>query len=401
MPEKLSYAELLKRVEELEARKETRQNPARGDCGDEGLPGKGERHFRDLVENSPTGISIVQDDMVVYRNPEQVRIFGPLKDGPRPSIYERIHPDDGEKLGEMLRSTLSGHAPSEGVDLRFIRLMGETTGELSMKWLHCRSNLIEHQGRMAVLINMLDVTKTKEMERLLNIQDRMTSLGHVAAGIAHDIRNPLSGINIYLDTAEQILEKGGGRESLKEVLEKIQVASSKIESVIKRVLDFSRPSEPKLTAVHISKPIEEALELSSVLLRKTGIELITDHAENLPPCIADSQLIEQVILNLITNAAEAMTEMKSGKKIKLGTSLKDDTIIVSIEDSGPGVPSDLAQKIFEPFLTTKRNSTGIGLSLCQRIINDHGGILSVAPGTLGGAGFSFTVPVSRRQEEAP
>ena len=85
-------------------------------------------------------------------------------------------------------------------------------GENAMKWLHCRANLIELQERKAVLINMMDVTKAREAERLLNIRDRMTSLGHVTTGIAHEIRNPLSGINIYLDTAEQILQRGGIRK---------------------------------------------------------------------------------------------------------------------------------------------------------------------------------------------
>jgi PAS domain S-box-containing protein len=393
MSRKPSYTELLDRIKELEAGEAARKDNTGTGCGNEELLGKNERHFRDLVENSPTGISIIQDEMVVYRNPEQQRIFGHLAEG-LPSMYERIHPDDREKLYELYRSTLSGHAPHTGINLRFIHLSGETTGEQAMKWLHCRTSLIEYQGRKAVLINMMDVTKAREMERLLNIQDRMASLGHVAAGIAHEIRNPLSGINIYLDTGEKILERGGDMEKLKEVLEKIQSASSKIESVIKRVMDFSKPSEPRLVPIDINRPVEDALGLSSVMLRKTGIEIMTDLTKGLPACIADPQLIEQVVLNLITNAAEAMKDREQGKRIEVSTALKDCRIRVSVADSGPGVPSDLTQKIFDPFFTTKGNSTGIGLSLCQRIIHDHGGTLSVSSGKMGGAEFTFTIPVN-------
>lgn len=393
MPKRPSYADLARRIKELEAGEETRKSHSNAGCRDSRLLEKSEQHFRDLVENSPTGISIVQDNVVVYRNPEQQRIFGPLNEGHPPSVFERIHPDDKEKLHELIQSTLSGQTLHAGVDLRFIRLSGETTGELAMKWLHCRTSLIEHKGKASVLINMMDMTKAREAAKILNIQDRMSSLGHVAAGIAHEIRNPLSVINIYLDTAEQIMEQGFDRENLKEVLDKIQSASSKIESVIRRVMDFSRPSEPKLVHIDINKPIEDALSLSSVMLRKSGIEITTALAQDLPPCLADYQLIEQVILNLIRNAAEAMKAMEAGKKIRvISLATGEGKVLVSVADSGPGVPSNLAGKIFDPFVTTKLNSTGIGLSLCQRIINDHGGILRLSPSVLGGAEFSFTIP---------
>ena len=148
-------------------------------------------------------------------------------------------------------------------------------------------------------------------------------------------------------------------------------------------MDFSKPMEPKLVPMDIGKPIEDALALSSVTLRKTGIVIETDLSGDLPPCIADAQLVEHVILNLITNASEAMKDMVQGKRILVSTALKGDKILVSVADSGPGVPPTVATKIFDPFFTTKSSSTGIGLSLCQRIVHDHGGTLSVTTGPLG------------------
>lgn len=399
MPRKPSYTDLLKRIKELEAREEAWRDHA--GSRDDRVIEKVESRFRDLVENSPTGISILRDDIVIYRNPEQQRIFGSLKEGEPYSIYERIHPEDREKLREMIGSTRSGQAMRSGIDLRFINLMGETTGELSMKWLHCRSSLMEHQGEKLVLVNMMDVTRAREVARILAIQDRMSSLGHVATGIAHEIRNPLSVINIYTDSAEQMLEHGFDKEGLKDVLERIQSASSKIESVIRRVMDFSKPSNPIKVRLDINKPIEDALSLSSVTLRKAGITLEKDLARDLPPCLGDYQLIEQVILNLVTNAAEAMKGMQNGKKIRVCSQSKGGgAILVSVADSGPGVPLDLARKIFDPFFTTKVNSTGIGLSLCRRIVKDHGGTMSLSAGTLGGAEFSFAIPASTRREES-
>lgn len=361
---------------------------------EEGLK-KSEQDFRELVENSPTGISIIQDEKIVYRNPEQQRLFGPVPDTHYPSMYSRIHPDDADKLSQMYSSAMSGQPQSSGVDIRFFP-SGDASDEADMKCLHCRANLIEYNGKMAVLINQMDVTKAREMDRMLNIQDRMTSLGHVAAGIAHEIRNPLSGINIYLDTLGRLSSQGENAEKIREVLGKIQSASSKIESVIRRVMDFSKPSEPRLVLIDIHTPIQEALGLSSVTLHKTGIELETVLQEGLPACYADPQLIEQVMLNLIMNAAEAMKEMDDGKKIRITTALSGEFLAIRVSDSGPGIPWSQKQKIFDPFYTTKNGSTGIGLSLSHRIIQDHGGSLKVSSCNLGGAEFTILLPIQNR-----
>lgn len=392
MSRKPSYDDLLSRNRELEAMLSASrvqsvdiiQKPTQ----------EGEEHFRELVMNSPIGISIIQDEKIVYRNPEQQRIFGPLC-AESTHMFEKIHPEDRGKFLDMYNQTLSGASSSIRINLKFIHLTYERDPEGTMRWLDCRSNLIEYQGRKAVLVNMIDITKEREMERLLNIQDRMASLGHVAAGIAHEIRNPLSGINIYVDTGLAIIEDAEESDDLREVFENIHFASAKIESVIKRVLDFSRPSEPKLIPLNINVPIRAALGLSTVMLRKNSIELREKLDENLPHCLADGLLIEQVTLNLITNAAEAMKNLRRGKKLDVRTSAAGEMVIVSIADSGPGIPPPVAQKIFDPFFTTKKNSTGIGLSLCQRIIQDHKGTLDVAPGKTGGAEFVFTIPVAR------
>ena len=221
----------------------------------------------------------------------------------------------------------------------------------------------------------------------------MTSLGRVAAGIAHEIRNPLSGINIYLNTLEKIYDRAESLDKVKQILRQIQSASSKIESVIKRVIDFSKPSEPKLILTDINQPIEEAINLSSVTLRKSGIKIEKSLANDLPLCHIDPLLIEEVILNLVTNATEAMKNMDGVKIIKVTSSMEKNSVLMRVSDSGPGVTPNLKGKIFDPFYTTKNGSTGIGLSLCHRIITDHGGSLEVSTSKLGGAEFVIEIPI--------
>jgi PAS domain S-box-containing protein len=360
---------------------------------------KSEQDFRDLIENFPTGIAIVTDEKVVYRNTEQQKIFGRLPETYFPSLYDQTNPDDIEGLRQLYQAAISGRVQQTGLEFRHYP-SGDITDTHDMRWIHFRATPIEYLGKRSVLFNMIDVTKAREIERLLNIQDRMASLGRVAAGIAHEIRNPLSGINIYLNALEKLYERGD-LDKMKDVLSRISSASARIESVIKRVMDFSRPSEPKRVLIDISKPIEDALGLSGVMLRKAGVEVETRLMEGLPSCYADPQLIEQVMLNLISNAAEAMKDMDQGKKISIRTSHRDDTLIITVSDAGPGIPPGSRQKVFEPFYTTKSGSTGIGLSLSHRIIQDHGGTLSISTGKLGGAEFSIQIPVRKRGRRSP
>lgn len=404
MARKASPEELKRRIRELEIRNRALEDTVRSLREHEDITvmisaqealKKSEQYFRDLIENAPIGIAIALDEKVVYRNPEQQRIFGQLPKKDFPSLYDATtHPDDVESLRRYYEAAISGKVQHTGTEFRYLP-SGDVADTQDMKWIHFRATPVEYSGRKAVLFTMMDVTKTREMERLLQVQDRMASLGRVAAGIAHEIRNPLSGINIYLSALGKLYEQGD-QEKLQDSLVKIKAASAKIESVIKRVMDFSRPSEPRFVRTGINEPVEEALGLSAVMLRKTGIRVSTDFSPDLPLCRIDPQLIEQVILNLINNAAEAMKDLNREKIIEVRTSYNGKSISVTVSDSGPGVPEALRQRVFEPYYTTKSGSTGIGLSLCQRIVQDHGGSLSVSASRWAGAEFTLRIPVRER-----
>jgi signal transduction histidine kinase len=163
-------------------------------------------------------------------------------------------------------------------------------------------------------------------------------------------------------------------------------------------MDFSKPSAPKFVLTDINKPIEDAIKLSSVNFRKRGIKLEKALREDLPPCRADAHLMEQVILNLITNAAEAMKEMDGAKKIAVTSTMENDLIQVRVSDSGKGVSPVHEDKIFDPFYGTKNGSTGIGLSIARRIITDHGGTLNVSKSKWGGAEFIIEIPPEKGKE---
>ena len=216
----------------------------------------------------------------------------------------------------------------------------------------------------------------------------------MAADIAHEIRNPLSGINIYLNTIKQLHHKDGSEEKVEQILKNIQSASIKIESVIRRVMDFAKPGEPKLTLIDINEPVTDAIGLTAVTMRKSGIKIEASLTSDLPWTYADKNLIEEMVLNLLNNAAEAMKTMEAGKKVGVTTFIAGDHIVIQVSDSGPGVPEEIRDQIFDPYFTTKHEGTGIGLSLCHRIINDHGGSVTVSDSEFGGAEFRIEIPIN-------
>ena len=354
-----------------------------------------EKRFRDLVQNSLTGISIVQDNQVVYQNKEQERLLGPLPRSYLLAEFEKIHSEDVEMIKRLSQKINQREIETLETDFRFYPKGMSKNGNV-MKWVYCRALLTEYKGKEAILVNMIDMTKAKELEHLLTIQDKMASLGRVAAGMAHEIRNPLSGINIYLNTLKKLHHKNGSEGKVKQIIGQIQSASHKIESVIRRVMDFAKPGEPKFAFIDLNRPITESINLSAVTMRKSGIVLEKALSGNLPLCDADPTLMEEMVLNLLNNAAGAMKTMEEEKKIVVTSSVEGDDIILSVSDSGPGIAHDIKDKIFDPYFTTKSDGTGIGLSICHRIVTDHGGSLTVSDSDLGGAEFRIKIPIKRQ-----
>ena len=358
-----------------------------------------EERFRSLVGNSLVGIAIIQNDKFIYQNQIQQKIFGLLSDRTLFQSQKYIHPDDVEKVKAAYESVVSGKVETVEATFRFYP-PGPKGSKSEMRWVQCRATIFKYYGQDGLLLNTIDITEAKQLEQQLIIRNKMLSLGRVAAGIAHEIRNPLTGINSYLYTLADLCRsemfESEDIEMMQQIVEQIQVASNKIESVIRRVMDFSRPGAPKMVPSNLNESLEEAMKLSEVTLRKNNIKLEKALDKNLPQCYIDPHLIEQVMLNLITNAARAMENGHGNKMMEVKTYAKNNAVCIGVSDSGPGVSPKDRDKIFDPFFTTKEDGQGIGLNIAQRIIADHNGSISLNTGKWGGAEFKIELPVEKR-----
>lgn len=256
--------------------------------------------------------------------------------------------------------------------------------------------VFDDSGRVTrVAVFMADVTASRRMARQIMLLDKINSLGRMAAGIAHEIRNPLTGIHGYLYAMDEICSEMSDIESagvLRATIEKIRKAAGKMESVIRRVLDFSKPGTPHLELLDLSGPVQEALSLLGPTLRKAGVD-VSASLVPVPPIRGDRMQLEQAVVNIVDNAARALRSRDGGKRVAVSLDSSEGRVRLTIADNGPGIPQADQERIFDPFYTTASDGTGIGLSIVQRIVADHDGSIRVSQSPLGGAEFSVEFPV--------
>lgn len=229
--------------------------------------------------------------------------------------------------------------------------------------------------------------KIKTLQTQLIQSERLASLGEISAGIAHEINNPLAGILIY---SNLLLEDTKDAAPEKENLKRIMEQANRCKDIVKGLLDFSRQTEPKIELISINKYIEGALKLVENQALFHNIEIRRELAQNLPFIKGDAAQLQQVFLNILINAGEAMPQ---GGKIDVETNLSKDGNFIEIKfkDTGCGIPKKNLKKVFDPFFTTKPpgKGTGLGLSVSYGIVKNHNGVIDIE--SQEGKGTTFTI----------
>jgi PAS domain S-box-containing protein len=242
-----------------------------------------------------------------------------------------------------------------------------------------------------------DITDRMKMEQQLLIASKLASIGELAAGVAHEINNPLTAITGF---AQLLMAEDALPAQVKSDLEKIYSQSQRAAKIVQNLLTFSRSYSLEKQVISINDVIMKTLDMRSYEHKVNNIEVITELAHSLPGISADENQIQQVILNIVVNAEQSIISKRRSGIIKITTTSNDHEIKVIIADNGPGIPQELLDRIFDPFFTTKDvgSGTGLGLSVCHGIITKHGGKLSAESIEGSGATFIIALPAASEEE---
>jgi two-component system, LuxR family, sensor kinase FixL len=251
-----------------------------------------------------------------------------------------------------------------------------------------------------------DLTERQEAER--RIQDlqaellhasRLSVMGQMASTMAHELNQPLTAVTNYLEAGRQLLATGaGGPERVNEMMEKAIAQTQRAGDVIRRLRGFVSKGETERRIQNLNKLVEEALALALVEARQRGVRATLELDHTLPLVLVDHVQIQQVVLNLVRNAIEAMEQVER-RELTIGTrGVREQGIAeVIVADTGPGIAPELADRLFQPFVTTKATGMGLGLSICREIVEAHQGRLTTAPVSSGGTVFRVTLPIASRE----
>ncbi|MDA1089970.1 MAG: PhnD/SsuA/transferrin family substrate-binding protein [Proteobacteria bacterium] len=240
--------------------------------------------------------------------------------------------------------------------------------------------------------------QVRQHESELAHVSRVSVIGEMTSGLAHELRQPLSAIRNYAEGGIRRLQRNNGDTSdLGEALNQINQQAGRAAQIIARVRGYMRKREPRREAVDLNHAVEEAVTLFRHDARNSGVVLRLELAPNLPPVLGDLIEIEQMIINLGRNALDAMAGTNSNNmgrpsRLEIVTTGSDAGIAVRVSDTGPGLSDDALEKIWEPFMTTKENGLGLGLSICRSIAEAHGGRIWAETAETGGLSVTFLIP---------
>ncbi len=358
------------------------------------------RELSQAMEQSPVNVVITdREGNIEYVNRRFIQVTGYTS---------------AEVLGKNPRILKSGHTSDEEYRALWqtITAGGDWCGEFlnkakdgSLFWERALITSIKDEaGRIAHFLALKeDITEHKQAEEerhQMHLQlahvARLSTLGEMAAELAHELNHPLYAILNYAKAVRNVLAEEGppDLESVREWNEEIADIALSAAAVVKRLRSFARRGESPRTACRIEEVVEEALGLVAVETRRYHVTVETSFSAALPPLRADRVQIQQVFVNLLTNAMEAMqTVPKKQRRIAIRTLPGERSIEVVVSDCGVGLPPGSETKIFEPYVTTKPQGLGMGLSIVRTIVEAHGGRLWAAVNPEGGAAFHFTLPL--------
>jgi two-component system sensor kinase FixL len=358
--------------------------------------------LRSILETVPDAMIVIDEAGIVDSfSPAAVRLFGYEPDEVigrnvsmlMPSPYRERHDSYLERYLRTGERRIIGI----GRVVAGLRKDGSTfpmelaVGELSS------------EGRRLFTGFVRDLTDRQKAERRLQeLQaelvhvSRLSAMGQMGAALAHELNQPLTAISNYLQAARRLLDQSALElpPRVDEVLEKAAAQAGRAGHIIRRLRQFVEKGEVENRPEDANKIVEEASALALVGAKEAGVRLTLRLGDNLPAVMVDKIQIQQVVLNIVRNAVEAMAD-SAQRELLIGTATADsEHVEVLVSDTGPGLSNTVRGQLFQPFITTKAKGMGIGLSICRSIVETHGGRIWSTPVEPHGTAFHFTLPAA-------
>jgi signal transduction histidine kinase len=359
----------------------------------------GEGFYRDLVWNLRNGVlAVTRKGNIAVMNEVAYRILG---------LQPRTT-DIGRPFAEVLRHVpdvtriLAGafelsHLPNRA-ELRL-----KTTGKVIGYTL---SQVLDARKRVTgATLFFKDLTRVEQLEERERLRDRLAALGEMAAAIAHEVKNPLAGIEVMAGILKrQLTDSADAQSILRDIIKEAKMANA----IVVEVLDFVRPIRLQVERVSLADVVRDAMSMAESHVPRGKVQVALDLPEGLAPIQGDPHQLRQIFTNLLTNAFEALGGTGNVRLAAVQLSNDEETgspdaqtvpmIQVEVSDDGPGMPADVMERIFSPFFTTKPQGSGLGLAIVRKIVDAHDGRIDVSARADGGTRFRVTLPVSGSHE---
>jgi two-component system nitrogen regulation sensor histidine kinase GlnL len=358
-----------------------------------------EGFYRDLVWNLRNGvIAVTRDGRIAVMNEVAYRNLGltpQTTDIGQP--FTQVLRDRPDVIRILAGAFELSHLPNRA-ELR-LRSTGKVIG-------YTLSQVRDRRGRITgATLFFKDLTRVEQLEERERLRDRLAALGEMAAAIAHEVKNPLAGIEVMAGILKrQLPEMEDAQSILRDIIKEAKMANA----IVLEVLDFVRPIRLQVERIALADVVRDAISIAESHVQRGGVEIGVDLPEDLAPILGDPHQLRQLFMNLLTNAFEAMggtghvricAQLLPAEEEATATDPHNLPMVqVEVLDDGPGVPADVMDKIFSPFFTTKPQGSGLGLAIVRKIVDAHDGRIDVSARAERGTRFRVTLPIGGGQQ---
>src|SRR5437763_4460908 len=346
--------------------------------------------FSTMLENMTSVMACLEDGLLLFTRDARAVMVSPAAEkflGAPASEFLGRRVTDIFPPGHALREALQ----IENDELREIAADADLETSEGPKRVNVSVQAIQEAGeRIGALVTLRDLDSLESIDTQLQVSERLAALGRITAGVAHEVKNPLNSMRLWLENLKESLspENDGASQQAVQVLDK---EIDRLDQVVKRFLDFTRPMEVRLEATQLADLLKEVLEIAKPQLQQSNIQLAQLLPIDVPEVYVDRALLKQAVLNLVLNAAEAMP---NGGQLRLVLSRRGEMAEITVGDTGNGIPPENQQKIFQLFFTTRPGGSGIGLASTFRIVQLLNGSIDFTSEVGRGTTFRIELPLA-------